>query len=159
MAKYSENTKLVVEYLQKTEGKNVTSHDVAEALGLTVSQVNGVFTALTNKKLGKRVPATVKGAVDITFIAGTGAERPDGLSESAVAILDYLADVDGDITINDAVEATGIAKRQFVGSFNSLVKKGLAKRIDAKVEGDIEVKYLQLTDDGMALEFSDEDAE
>ena len=150
MAKLSENSVRVIEYLKENHDKKMTSQDVATALDMSTATVNGVFTSLSNKKLGYREAATVKGAVDITFIGIVDADRPEGLSENAIAILDYLTGVKGkDITTDDAVEATGIEKRKFTGTFNSLVKKGLAERIPAKVEGDIEVKYLHLTDEGM----------
>ena len=160
MAKLSENSVKVIEYLKENHGKKMTSQDVAAALDMSTATVNGVFTSLSNKKLGVRESATVKGAIDATFIGIVDADRPEGLSENAIAILDYLATVKGkDITTDDAVEATGIEKRKFTGTFNSLVKKGLAERIPVKVEGDVPVKYLVLTEAGLAFDPTASDAE
>lgn len=55
------NTKLVVDYLQKMDGENLTAADVAEAVGLEKRQVDGIFTsALQRKGLGVRVPAEIE---------------------------------------------------------------------------------------------------
>ena len=54
------NTKAVFEYLKNTTD-NVTAADVAEALGLEVKSVNGIFTSAIQKKgYGVRVPAEVE---------------------------------------------------------------------------------------------------
>jgi hypothetical protein len=56
-----ENSKNVLNYLKGIAGENVTSGDVAEALGLEKRQVDGIFTsALQRKGLGVRVPAEVE---------------------------------------------------------------------------------------------------
>lgn len=53
-----ENCKRVLNYLKQVDGSDVTSVDVAEALGLTQRQVDGIFTSgLWKKELGIRVPA------------------------------------------------------------------------------------------------------
>ena len=55
-----ENSKNVLNYL-KGNTANVTSADVAEALGLEKRQVDGIFTsAIQRKGLGVRVPAEVE---------------------------------------------------------------------------------------------------
>ena len=55
------NTKMVFEYLRKVAGENVTSADVAEALGLEKRQVDGIFTsAIQRKGYGIRVPAEIE---------------------------------------------------------------------------------------------------
>ena len=55
------NTKLVFEYLQGIGSANVTSGDVAEAVGLEKRQVDGIFTsAIQRKGYGIRVPAEVE---------------------------------------------------------------------------------------------------
>ena len=55
------NTKMVFEYLRKVAGENVTSGDVAEALGLEKRQVDGIFTsAIQRKGYGIRVPAEIE---------------------------------------------------------------------------------------------------
>ena len=55
------NTRLVFEYLRKVAGENVTSADVAEALGLEKRQVDGIFTsAIQRKGYGIRVPAEIE---------------------------------------------------------------------------------------------------
>ena len=56
-----ENSKRVFQYLMGLNGENVTSADVAEALGLEKRQVDGIFTsAIQRKGLGIRVPAEVE---------------------------------------------------------------------------------------------------
>ena len=55
------NSKAVLNYLKEINGQNVTSGDVAEALGLEKRQVDGIFTsAIQRKGLGIRVPAEVE---------------------------------------------------------------------------------------------------
>lgn len=55
------NTKLVVDYLQKMDGENLTAADVAAATGLEKRQVDGIFTsALQRKGFGVRVPAEIE---------------------------------------------------------------------------------------------------
>ena len=55
------NTKAVWEYLKNHNGADVTSADVADALGLEKRQVDGIFTsALQRKGFGVRVPSEVE---------------------------------------------------------------------------------------------------
>lgn len=56
-----ENTRKVFEYLRSVDGQNVTSADVAEALGLEKRQVDGIFTsAIQRKGYGVREEAEVE---------------------------------------------------------------------------------------------------
>jgi hypothetical protein len=56
-----ENSKKVLNYLKDVQGDNVTSADVAEALGLEKRQVDGIFTsAIQRKGLGVRTPAEIE---------------------------------------------------------------------------------------------------
>lgn len=56
----SENSKKVIAFLKENNGKNLTSEDVANALGLTKKQVDGCFTSAVQKKeYGVRTPKTV----------------------------------------------------------------------------------------------------
>lgn len=56
-----ENSKKVLEYLKEIDGQNVTAEDVANTLGLTKKQVDGIFTsAIQRKELGVRVPAEIE---------------------------------------------------------------------------------------------------
>ena len=56
-----ENSKNVLNYLKGIAGENVTSGDVAEALGLEKRQVDGIFTsAIQRKGFGVRTPAEVE---------------------------------------------------------------------------------------------------
>ena len=159
MAKMSENSVKILGYLKDHADENLTAANVAEALDLTVSQVNGTFTSLSNKDLGSRVEATVPGAIDVSFLAITDdGETADisEISENGQAIMGYLKDVKGqNVTADDACEALGIEKRKFTGAFNSLVKKGLATRNAAKVEGTVTVKYFKLNDAGIAFDPSE----
>lgn len=57
----SENSKRVLNYLKEINGQQVTAADVAEALGLGTSSVNGSFTSAIQKKgLGVRTPAEIE---------------------------------------------------------------------------------------------------
>ena len=161
MAKLSENSVKVINYLKENHGKKMTSQEVAEALDMSTATVNGVFTALSNKELGYREEATIPGAVDVSFLAITDAGKDadiSEISENGQKIMEYLKTVEGQkVTADDASDALEIDKRKFTGAFNALVKKGLAQRIAAKVEGTVTVKYLVLTDAGLA--FNPEEAE
>ena len=56
-----ENSKNVLNYLKGLNGANVTSGDVADALGLEKRQVDGIFTsAIQRKGLGVRVPSEIE---------------------------------------------------------------------------------------------------
>jgi hypothetical protein len=56
-----ENSKAVLNYLKKMNGKKVTAEDVADALGLEKRQVDGIFTsALQRKSYGVRIPAEIE---------------------------------------------------------------------------------------------------
>ena len=156
MAKISENSVKVINYLKDNHGKKMTSQEVAEALDMSTATVNGVFTALSNKELGYREEATVTGTADISFLAitddGAAADISE-ISENGQKIMAYLKDVAGqNVTTDDACEALDIEKRKFTGAFNALVKKGFAVRNAAKVEAPVTVKYLVLTDAGLAFD-------
>lgn len=56
-----ETSKNVLNYLKSINGSDVTSADVADALGLQKRQVDGIFTsAIQRKGLGVRVPAEIQ---------------------------------------------------------------------------------------------------
>ena len=56
-----ENSKKVLNYLKEVNGQNVTSADVADALGLEKRQIDGIFTsAIQRKGLGVRTPAEIE---------------------------------------------------------------------------------------------------
>jgi hypothetical protein len=56
-----ENSIKVLNYLKSINGQNVTSADVAEALGFEKRSVDGIFTsAIQRKGLGVRTPAEVE---------------------------------------------------------------------------------------------------
>lgn len=57
----SANSKLVIKFLQENHGQQFTAADVAQELGLTKKQVDGIFTsAIQKKELGVRIPAEVE---------------------------------------------------------------------------------------------------
>jgi len=62
MAKFSENSKLVYNYVKENEGKDgVTAAEIAEGTGLNTRQVNGIVTsAFQRKGLMERIPAEVE---------------------------------------------------------------------------------------------------
>lgn len=85
-----ENSKNVLNYLKSVNGQNVTSADVAEALGLEKRQVDGIFTsALQRKGFGVRVPAEVEmedgshKAVKFLQLTATGMELDPDASDEA----------------------------------------------------------------------------
>lgn len=56
-----ENSRKVFDYLKSVNGQNVTSADVAEALGFEKRSVDGIFTsAIQRKGLGIRTPAEIE---------------------------------------------------------------------------------------------------
>ena len=87
----SENSRKVLNYLKEINGTDVTSGDVAEALGLEKRQVDGIFTsAIQRKGLGVRIPAEVEledgthKAVKLLTLTPTGmAFDPDAVVEAA----------------------------------------------------------------------------
>ena len=152
----SENSIKVIEYLKANHGKNQTSADVAEALELSKSTVNGVFTALQKKGYGARVEATIPGTAEISALSvtaeGEACDKAE-MSDTIKAIFDYLIANKGTVvTLDDMATALNADKRVVNGSFNSLVRKGFATRTPVTVEADVAVKYLVLTEEGLALD-------
>lgn len=151
----SSNAKKVIGYLRDNAGKNVTSNDVAAALGVSRSTVDGTFTGLWKKGYGDRIDGTVIGTADVNFLSvtdtGATCDMTD-FSDGAKAILTYLRTNPGDVTLDDVAAAAGMAKRTAGGTFNALVKKDLCKRTSATIETPIAVKYLVLTDIGMTCD-------
>lgn len=158
----SENSIKVIEYLKENHGKNMTSADVAEALKLSKSTVNGVFTALQKKGYGVRVDATVPGTAEISALSvtdeGEACDKAE-MSDTIKAIFDYLTANKGEIvTLDDMAAALNTDKRVVNGSFNSLVRKGFAARTPVTVEAEVAVKYLVLTEEGLALDTANPEA-
>lgn len=87
------------------------------------------------------------------------------MKENSKKVLNYLKEQAGaDLTAADVAEALGLEKRQVDGIFTSaLQRKGYGVRISAEVElvdgTHKAVKYLHLTDEGMALDPDANDAE
>lgn len=79
------------------------------------------------------------------------------LTPKTKLIVDYLQENnDKDLTAADLAEALGMEKKSIDGAFTSLQKKGYGVRVPGEVENDDgthrAVKYMHLTDDGMALD-------
>ena len=151
----SENSVKILNYLKNNAGKNLTSADVAEALDLGKATVNGAFTAMQKKGLGVRVDAEIPGAVEVSFLTISDAGRDADIcemGETVHKIMNYLSTTTDNVTLDDLAEAVGVEKRSVNGSFNSLVKKGLCARTPAKVKAMVPVKYLALTDAGLAFD-------
>jgi DNA-binding IclR family transcriptional regulator len=152
----NENNVKVLDYLKNTNGKNVTSADVAAALGMEKRSVDGIFTSFQKKNLGNRAPGTQKGTKEVSFLeitaAGLASDR-EGLNENAIKVMDYLTSVQGQhVTIDDLCAATGIEKKSATGVYNALVKKELCIRNPKMVEADVDVNYLVLTPEGMSFD-------
>lgn len=75
----TDNTKLILNYLQANTDKKLTAYDVATAVGLSVKQVNGIFTmAIQKQGLGEREPGQIKKDglyVNVKYLVLTDAGR------------------------------------------------------------------------------------
>lgn len=56
----TEKSKAVLNYLKEHDGEDLTSGDVALALGVEKRSVDGTFTSLQKKGYGVRVPSEVE---------------------------------------------------------------------------------------------------
>jgi DNA-binding MarR family transcriptional regulator len=58
----SEKSLVVLDYLKKVNGENVTAADIAEALGLEKKSVDGIVTSglIRNKGYAERIPAEIE---------------------------------------------------------------------------------------------------
>lgn len=79
------------------------------------------------------------------------------MKETTKKIFNYLKDnADQDLTATDIAEALDLTARSVNGSFTSFQKKGYGYREDAEIELDDgthqKVKFLRLTDEGMAFD-------
>lgn len=80
------------------------------------------------------------------------------MKENTRKVFDYLKEHDGeDLTAANVAEILGLEKRQVDGIFTSaLQRKGLGVREPAEIElpdgSHQKVKYLRLTDEGLALD-------
>ena len=163
MAKMSENSVKLLTYLQENVGTKMTADEVAEATGLAKATITGAFTAFVKKGLGVREEAQIPGTAEVSFLTVTVAGKTCDtaeMSETAQAIIAHLiATNNAPATLDDVAEALDVDKRKVNGAFNALVKKDLCARVAAKIEAPVTVKYLVLTDEGIAYDPSAEDAE
>ena len=163
MAKMSENSVKLLTYLQENVGTKMTADEVAEATGLAKATITGAFTAFVKKGLGVREEAQIPGTAEVSFLTVTEAGKTCDtaeMSETAQAIIAHLiATNNAPATLDDVAEALDVDKRKVNGAFNALVKKDLCARVAAKIEAPVTVKYLVLTDEGIAYDPSAEDAE
>lgn len=80
------------------------------------------------------------------------------MSENSKKIFEYLKSINGaNVTAADVATTLGLEKRTVDGAFTSAIqKKGYGIRVPAEVEltdgSHAKVKFLQLTDEGMALD-------
>lgn len=80
------------------------------------------------------------------------------MKENSAKVLNYLKEIgDAQVTSADVAEALGLEKRQVDGIFTSAIqKKGYGVRIPAEIELEDgthkNIKFLQLTDAGYALD-------
>lgn len=157
----SENTIAVLNYLQKNHGKNVTSADVAEELGLAKRTVDGVFTGLTKKKLGIRIEGEVQGTDEVAYLSltetGMACDTTE-MSDTVKKIVNHFVANNTPVTLETLSEAIDTSKKSVCGSFNALVKKGFAMRELREEPIAVKVKYLTLTPEGVTYVPSDEEA-
>jgi predicted transcriptional regulator len=156
MAKMSENSVKLLDFLKANTDKKMTADEVAAATGLAKATITGAFTAFQKKGLGIREEGTVNGEVEVSFLTvtdeGKSADTSE-LSENAQAIIAHLIATDNaPATLDDVATAISVDKRKVNGAFNALVKKGLCARVPATIEAPVTVKYLVLTDDGIAYD-------
>lgn len=87
------------------------------------------------------------------------------MKENTKKVITYLQGLNGaDVTAADVADALGLEKRSVDGIFTSAIqKKQYGVRVPAEVEledgSHKAVKFLKLTDAGMALDVDAEDAE
>ena len=151
----SENSVKILSYLKENADKKLTHDDVAEALGLAKATVVGAFTAMQKKGLGVRVDGEIPGTADVAFLTITDAGRDADtaeMGETAQKIIAFLKTATDHITLDDLADGIAVEKRSVNGAFNALVKKGLCARTAATVKAMVPVKYLVLTDAGMAFD-------
>ena len=80
------------------------------------------------------------------------------MKENSKKVLNYLKEINGsDVTAADVAETLGLEKRQVDGIFTSAIqRKGLGIRVPAEIELEDgthkAIKFLQLTDEGMAFD-------
>lgn len=163
MAKMSENSIKLLNYLKENAGKKITADQAAEATGLAKQTITGAFTAFTKKGLGVREEGTVPGTVEVSFLTVTDAGKTvdtTDMSDTAKAIIAHLvATNNAPETLDDVAASLDIDKKKVNGAFNALVRKELCARVTATVEADVPVKYLVLTDAGMSYDPAQDDAE
>lgn len=86
------------------------------------------------------------------------------MKENTRKVFEYLKTVNDNVTAADVAEALGLEKKSVDGIFTSAIqKKGYGVRVPAEVEledgSHRPVKFLKLTDTGMALDLDQADAE
>lgn len=87
------------------------------------------------------------------------------MKENTKKVFEYLKGIGNDnVTAADVADALGLEKKSVDGIFTSAIqKKGYGIRVPAEVEledgSHKQVKFLKLTDDGMALDLDQADAE
>ena len=156
MAKMSENSVKLLTYLQENAGTKMTADEVAANTGIAKATITGAFTAFVKKGLGVREEAQVPGNVEVSFLTVTDegkAVDTAEMSENAQAIIAHLiATNNAPATLDDVADALNIDKKKVNGAFNALVRKGYCARVAATIEAPVTVKYLVLTDAGMACD-------
>lgn len=86
------------------------------------------------------------------------------MKENTRKVFEYLKTVNDNVTAADVAETLGLEKKSVDGIFTSAIqKKGYGVRVPAEVEledgSHRPVKFLKLTDAGMALDLDAADAE
>jgi hypothetical protein len=86
------------------------------------------------------------------------------MKENTRKVFEYLKTVNDNVTAADVAETLGLEKKSVDGIFTSAIqKKGYGVRVPAEVEledgSHKPVKFLKLTDAGMALDLDAADAE
>ena len=156
MAKMSENSVKLLTYLQENAGTKMTADEVAANTGIAKATITGAFTAFVKKGLGVREEAQVPGNVEVSFLTVTDEGKvvdTAEMSENAQAIIAHLiATNNAPATLDDVADALNIDKKKVNGAFNALVRKGYCARVAATIEAPVTVKYLVLTDAGMAFD-------
>ena len=153
MAKMSENSVKLLDFLKANAGTKMTADEVAEKTGLAKATITGAFTSFQKKGLGVREEAEIPGTVEVSFLTVTDEGKAcdtTEMSDNAKAIIAHLIETNNaPETLDDLAASLDIDKKKVNGAFNALVRKGFCARVAATVEAPVKVKYLVLTEEGM----------
>jgi predicted ArsR family transcriptional regulator len=164
----SQNTIAAYNVLAGDKDRAFTIKEVAEIVGVASSAITGGLVALEKKGLVNKEEVTVTDEAgkektykaysfkeEVEFVA---AAEPSKVTDKGVILLRKMQEMgDADITAADIAAELDIPAIAVNGTFNALVKRGLATRQEAEVtmpDGVVKtLKFLVLTDEGKNYQF------